>query len=401
MNPFRYIREKGVTRALQVLWRYKLPRFQVRVVATILKRAKLADTLVIESHNGFDSNGGALFDWLIANGYNKKLKIVWRVESRYKNQLPPNVYQVPLYGPSWRKAVSICTAKWLSADCVVADKVRDDQVSLYMTHGAFGLKEAHGLLEVPSSVDYFLGLSPAMDDYLGWEYGLDGSHTTIVHVGYPELDKLYQNRDLTREKATSLSRKKTILWMPTFRKGTAYGRNDSDAIYPYGIPLITSRKQLETLSSVLSEADVRLIIKLHPRQDLSGITSDMPEGIELLSGRAVQAASYDNYDLMLDADAMISDYSSAVYQYLVLNRPVAFALADSDEYKLGLVNNAQKYMPGQVIMQFDQLLDFVREIGSGDDAFHDERSAFLDWFYEPNEGGACERVATLLGLPRL
>lgn len=397
MNPLAYLKEKGLRRALQVLWRFKLPRLQVAVVARLTRNRSLEDKIVIESHNDFDCNGGALYDWLIENGCNERVKIVWRLYHDAPADLPENVSCVPVYGPSWRKAWAVCTARWLTADCTVVDKVRDEQVSVYMTHGIFGIKNARGLLDTPASVDWVLSPSPSMDDTVSWYRGIQPC-TKLAHVGFPQLDRLYSGSHSPKYQPPAGRRAKTVLWMPTFRKGVSYGRDDACGAYPYGTPLIDTPRELRRLASVLEKADVTLVIKLHPKQDLSSIDDSMPDGIEFLTGETVKAYGWDNVDLMLDADALISDYSGAVFEYSVLDRPMAFVLADLGQYRLGLVPDAERYMPGEKIMATEELFEFIRAVGEGRDVHRATREAFLDWFYDKHDARASERLAGLLGI---
>ena len=397
MNPIRYIKSRGLRRSFQVFWRYKLPKLQIAVIACLTQSFPLKDKIVIESHNDFDCNGGAFYNWLISNGYNKQIKIVWRLYHVAPVDLPDNVSCVPVYGPSWRKAWAICTAKWLTADCTVADKVRDDQLSIYMTHGGFGLKNCHGLITVPKSVDYILSPSPAFDEWTRWIYEADSPSVELIHVGYPSLDRLYGKNRLPENNPNKRD-KKTILWMPTFRQGIAVDRDDSSGDYPYGVPLVRDRGTLDKLAEVLRRYNVRLVIKLHPKQDLSSITSDMPDGIEFITGDSIKLQKFDNYDLMLDADAMIGDFSGAIYEYLVLNRPIAFVLSDLSEYKIGLIDNADEYMVGPKIYDFGDLETFIRDVSNGVDSSRAEREELLHRMYDPSDGCSSERLASFLGI---
>ena len=54
------------------------------------------------------------------------------------------------------------------------------------------------------------------------------------------------------------------------------------------------------------------------------------------------------YVLLRNADALITDYSSAYFDYMLLNRPIAFTVEDIEEYrkKRGFVfDNPFEYMP--------------------------------------------------------
>lgn len=398
MNPLTYLKEKGLRRAFQVIWRFKLPKIQVSIVALLTRGRTLENKIVIESHNDFDCNGGALYDWLIENGYNDQLKIVWRLYHDVPARLPKNVSCVPVYGPSWKRAWAICTAKWLTADCTVADKVREDQISVYMTHAAFSLKETKGLVEVSPSVDYVLGLTPEMDDYFIDECGINAESTEILHLGYPDLDRLLSEKHTNGYALNAHSAKKVILWMPTFRKGVVYGREDSSAVFPYGVPLIDSESRLIDLNEVLAKLDIVLVVKLHPKQDVTSIGLDKLSNVVLLTGDAVREAAFDNYDLMLEASALISDYSGAAYQYLILNRPLAFVLSDLDEYKVGLINHPEDYMPGSKIMTYEDLCNFIREVAVGSDRYSEERGALRSRFYGDCDARSCERLVHFLGI---
>lgn len=399
MDPFAYLKEKGFVRACQVLWRYKIPKMQVAIIAWLTRGRPLEDTLIIESHDDFDCNGGALYEWLIENGYNERIRIVWRLYHEAPSKLPRNVSCVPVYGPSWKKAWATCLAKWMTADCTVADKVRHDQISVYMTHAPFSLKETKGLVEVPPSVDYVLGLTPEMDEYFVEECGIDRNYTEILHLGYPDLDRLLNKAHSRDFSSSGLFEKKIILWMPTFRKGVAYARDDSDASYPYGIPLINSRKQLEELNELLRKYNLNLVVKLHPKQDVTSVNKEDSSNVFLLTGSSVKNVTFDVYDLMLEASALISDYSGAVYQFLVLNRPIAFVLSDLDKYKIGLIDHAEDYMPGHKIVTYDELFAFVKDIAEGVDRFPGERKKLIKKLYGGNRPGSCERLVHFLGIP--
>ena len=398
MNPFVYLKEKGLCRAFQVLWRFKLPKLQIAIVSLLTRSRPLENKIVIESHNDFDCNGGAFYDWLIENGLNKRVKIVWRLYHDAPASLPENVSCVPLYGPSWSKAWAVCTAKWLTADCTITDKVRDDQISVYMTHAAFSLKETKGLVEVPPSVDYVLGLTSEMDDYFIEECGIDAEKTEILHLGYPDLDRLVSRRHTSGYVPCVRSNKKTILWMPTFRKGVVYGREDCSVCYPYGVPLIDSENRLSDLNDALAKLDMILIIKLHPKQDVSSICSEKLSNVVLFTGDAVRESTFDNYDLMLEASALISDYSGAAYQYLVLDRPLAFVLSDLSEYKVGLIDYPEDYMPGSKIMTYEDLYNFIKDVAAGTDRYSEERGSLRSKFYDNCDARSCERLARFLGI---
>ena len=81
---------------------------------------------MIESHNDFDCNGGAFYEYLLRNGYNKKYKIVWLLKnpSLKPDSLPQNVECVPLFKPSFKKDYFVWVAKFFTFDNTVISKRR-------------------------------------------------------------------------------------------------------------------------------------------------------------------------------------------------------------------------------------------------------------------------------------
>ena len=96
------------------------------------KNAKLTDTILIESHNDFDCNGGAFYDYLIKEGYNKRYKIVWMLRNKKPKNLPPNVTGFNLYTPSLRKTYYMYTAKYMTSDHYILGRKRDGQIACYL-----------------------------------------------------------------------------------------------------------------------------------------------------------------------------------------------------------------------------------------------------------------------------
>lgn len=161
MNAVSYIKKNGIKRVFDVFYHYKLDLILQKGCNFFLKHRPLQNMIIIESHNDFDSNGGAFYDYLIKNHYNDKYKIVWLLKNKAPKSLPANVDWCWLYKPSLKKALYVCKAKVFTADCVVTNKVRADQKSFYFTHGAVCLKSVIGKCNLSDTVDYILSPSEA------------------------------------------------------------------------------------------------------------------------------------------------------------------------------------------------------------------------------------------------
>ncbi len=359
----------------------------------------LKNVIIIESHNDFDCNGGAFYQFLLDNGINKQYRIVWLLRNRKPKDLPPNVICFDFFKPNLKKEYYCCLARFILNDDKFIEKRREGQICVYCTHGAVGLKNTHGLINVPEYVDYILSPSAWYDPFLCREYSIDYPNEQMLHPGFPSNDLLFNGSGnecwAIREKHYS----QYILWMPTFRSNSK-DRNDSEISYPLGIPLINSMDELELINNCCREHDCLLIIKLHPMQ-IKESYRDLKEmsHIAVLDGEKTKRLGIDNCRLMRSCHAMISDYSSAPYSFLMLNRPIAFDFSDLPFYKLGLNElDIDEFTPGKRIYSLGDMLDFLNSCFAGDDDYREAREHLLHKLYEYCDGNASYRLAVQLGL---
>jgi len=397
-----YIRRRGIIHLLVVIYQYKIDIGIRYLLNLIFKRMPLKNYIVIESHNDFDNNGGAFYDYLVSNHYNRNYKIIWILKNRLVTELPENVLAFCSYRPSMRKDYYLVRAKYFTADNDIFEKIRSDQRSYYFTHGAFSLKNVHGLIDIPHSVDYVLSPSSNADKIESSQFNMEYPSRRYLHLGFPANDVLFNGSSNELKKITNLVYNKVILWMPTFRRGGGFQRNDSTVSEPLGVPLITSGEMLKQLDSDLHRKNVLLVIKLHPKQAIAPdeIIQDT-ENIKVLTGEKIKQLSIDNYRLMKCADALISDYSSVVYSYLLLNRPIGFVFSDLKGYKLGLINADTNFLtPGRKILSFSDFKRFIDNVVDDKDDYIEKRTEVLSWLYEYVDGDSSKRIAEYMGLSK-
>lgn len=402
MNIIQYVKEKGLKRTAEVIYQYKLGIILANTLNVFLRYIPLKNMIIIESHNDFDCNGGAFYDYLIRNGYNKTYKIVWLIKNKIPKHLPENVNAVYLYKPSLKMAYYQCLAKFMLADQSHIKKMRQSQISIHLSHGAVDLKDLSGIASFPSFVDYVLSPSKNYDKELCYRYGFEYPSEKFIYLGYPSDDVLLNSGKDEIKKLTSNKYNKVFLWMSTFRKSVSQGRNDStsESSFATGIPLFDTAVKIQRLNDELKQRNCLLIVKYHPFQDLSEV--EIPRNfsnIICLTGNDVKSLGVDNYRLMACADAMISDYSSAAYSYLLLNRPIAYIFADAMSYKRLLDSKkAEKFIVGQTIYTDNDFLNFIDNVIDNKDAYMAERLHLLEWLYKYHDGNSSQRLAEFMGL---
>lgn len=381
-----------VSRILNVIYKYKIQIVLNYFLKIVLFFCKQKNIIVIESHNDFDCNGGAYFKYLIEHNCNKKYKIVWLLKNHENIDLKyDNVEYMQMYKPSLKKAYYLNMAKFLFADAVITKKMKKNQVSFFMNHGVFCLKDLKKVMTIDDSVDYLWSPSPFFDNVISKQLNIQNAHLSFLHFGYPFNDCLFTNTEKEINKIISKNYKKIFLWMPTFRKHKNETRVDCQEQNLYGIPLINNEEDLNTLNQIFAKHDSLLIIKYHPMQDLTNYKNAKQSNIITLDAYAVKEQKIDCYNLFKDVDCLLTDYSSVAYSFLLLNKPIAHILDETESYKM-LLEDYEKFLLGPQIKSLTDMICFINDVINNCDNYKDLREQKLHETYEYIDGDSSKRI---------
>jgi CDP-glycerol glycerophosphotransferase (TagB/SpsB family) len=138
---------------------------------------------------------------------------------------------------------------------------------------------------------------------------------------------------------------RVVLYAPTFR-----GERTTDARFPGGLDLAELRAALGV--------DHVLLVRAHPFVLLGGV----PRHAEL-DGFAIDVSDYPELnELMLVSDVLVTDYSSAIYEFALLSRPIAFFMPDRAAYdeERGFYLDLSRDLPGPAFETTAELGAFLR-----------------------------------------
>lgn len=206
-------------------------------------------------------------------------------------------------------------------------------------------------------------------------------------VGVPRADVFSdpERRAVAEVRARSafpqLAGRKVVLYAPTFRGETV------------GSARYENLLDLGEMHRVLGDGYV-VLLKLHPF---------IHEGLVIpphLAAFALDACGYpDINELMLVSDVLVSDYSSVIYEFALLDRPILFLAPDEDAYDLerGFYFDFRRDAPGPI---FEDTTGLAEAIRAG--AFDLGRvSAFARASFDVADGRATRRVVEGIILPAL
>jgi len=198
-------------------------------------------------------------------------------------------------------------------------------------------------------------------------------HKNVKITGQPRNDilfKIIENSD----------KKKTFFYLPTYR---AYG-NDFDFFFQYGF-------DLEKMDSFLEKNNVSLLIKFHPCDEKQN-----KKLINSFSNTKNIFLSQDNdiYKLLPKIDALLTDYSSIYFDFLLLNRPIIFTPFDFEKYKKlnGFYYNYNLVTPGPKAKDWKEVLVYMQEAVKNPNKYQKQRKKINDMFNKYKDGKSSERV---------
>ncbi|MCH5252418.1 MAG: CDP-glycerol glycerophosphotransferase family protein [Lachnospiraceae bacterium] len=213
------------------------------------------------------------------------------------------------------------------------------------------------------------------DIYAG---AFDVDRVKVCAMGVPRTDMFFgesvaqEIRSSVYAKYPELKDKRIILYAPTFR-GVA---KEKRVFHP---PL-----DFERISGALEKND-RLVICPHPVMTEKILKDNYDKVWEI--------REFSTNELMFVSSALITDYSSVIFEYAFMDRPMGFFCYDIEEYDRGFYLDYPEDLPGEVLRSAE---DFLRFIGEKDDPQKEKRKAFMAKYLSACDGHSGERIAGII-----
>lgn len=319
------------------------------------------------------------------------IRPVWVVSREWAGALPPGTDHVVAGTPAYYRALA--RARYLINNVNWPNRmVKRRGTTHVMTHHGTPLKKmGMDQLDHPAAVrdDDFAGQMRRADR---WDFSVTANaHTTIawdraypcayetLEVGYPRNDRL---ATATAEDVAAARAglgiepgRRVVLYMPTHREW---------------MPADSRLLEVERLAEDLGP-DTVLLVRAHYFNVPPTVAGQGPAA----TGRIVDVAGHPvAEDLYLAADVLLTDYSSAMFDYAVLDRPVVIFAPDWAAYRelRGVYFDLMAEPPGAVATDYPELVEIFRGGGFRDAAATAARQAFRARFCYLDDGRAAERV---------
>lgn len=203
-----------------------------------------------------------------------------------------------------------------------------------------------------------------------WTYGYPRNDILTTHNNEEYINRLKDELNIPLNK-------KVLLYAPTWRDDQYH----SQSRYKFSTAL-----DFDKLKNKLHKYYV-IIVKYHYLVWDNVDWSDYEGFIYTFK------ADYDITNLYLVSDMLITDYSSVMFDYSVLNRPMFFFMYDLESYRdelRGFYSNVVEEIPGPISKTTDELIKDILEYDNK--LYKDKYKAFRDKYNEYDDGKASQRV---------
>lgn len=226
-----------------------------------------------------------------------------------------------------------------------------------------GYKLTSTILSFPRRNYYIISTSTVYDDIFMRAFGRDSNH--ILKCGYPRND-IFFHKDNVGILRSQYKNKTIVVYMPTHRDN--------------GNTHIQCEKlfDLHALNCFCEDHNAVFIIKKHFYHRHETTDCSFENIIDITQ------EDIDPQQLLLSADILISDYSGAYIDYLLLDRPIIFYTYDYQKYTSEdrqLYFKYEDVTPGLKASCFDEVKEELGELLAGNDYWKDERKRVKDIFF--------------------
>ncbi|WP_458404602.1 CDP-glycerol glycerophosphotransferase family protein, partial [Methanobrevibacter sp.] len=333
-----------------------------------------------------------IYEKMLEIGLDKKYDFVWGYDGDV--EIPGNPLYVRYRSPDYMKFLK--KAKYLISNIDFPIIKTENQIYLQTTHGtpykhmgadiaSSNKKLRKGRVLVESSTwNYLLSANDYSKKTFKRAFEYEG---VIINKGYPSNDIFYQENG---EKINELKSrfnidkdKKVILYAPTFR--------DFNVDYSHNVSF-DLLLDLEKMQNNLSDEYV-MILRLHY------LLSENLNLTEKLNEFIIDLSDYDDInDLYLVSDILITDYSSAFFDFAHSRKPILFFVPDYEKYMnfRGLYEEVKNDLPGAEITDENILIESIKNIEEYNREFKEKYDMFYDKYCGLGHGTSCEDVINIV-----
>ena len=364
---------------------------------------KLSNVILLESNPTFSDNTKYVYNELLRRNINESYKIYWVTDNdikKYSDIKEKNVYFVNRYEKKIIKKLKLfylrINAKFIIDSNNYIKKINKNQFRIYLCHG-MPMKLVMDYGKQSGDFDYIISTSVFFNKYISKIYNIE--ERKVIVTGIPRNDAVFKKEEnIIFEE---IQRDKTIIWMPTYRnhRNTDTYEGRTNIYFKYGIPCIENESQIKLLNDILKQRKMLLIIKLHPVEDKKNIEDLNLSNIKILENEYLEKNRKTIYDYLNNIDALITDYSSIYYDFLLTKKMIGLAIPDLNEYIKHVpfcIEDYKQNIEGDYLYTFEDVANFIIDVSNNKDEKKDKRVELMNKYHKHIDGNSSKRIVDII-----
>jgi len=263
-----------------------------------------------------------------------------------------------------------------------------NQVSVNMWHG-MPLKKI-GLLNngIGLKTTYTLSTSTFFNETLSKSFGV--SKESILPIGLPRNENLFCKENQIKKQLKLEKDTRIVFWLPTYRKSSIGEIREDGTVFnnPFNLPDFDQ----PSFNYFLKEHNIVCFFKVHPMADMGNYNSS--SNLLLIDDEYLYQRKLSLYKTLAAADFLISDISSIVVDYLLLDKPIIFSFADKEAYINSRGLNSTEIIdnpPGKICFSQNDILDQIQLLVEGIDEYKENRKKLKQLYHGQTDYKDCSK----------
>lgn len=274
------------------------------------------------------------------------------------------------------------------------------QITVNIWHGLFykninKLRNKEGV-----DATYTVGTSPLSQIMFSEAFGVQPE--SVLITGYPRNDLMLRsqmNRSVLKEniRPSFNQYKKILIWLPTYRR--VQSKKSASFGMELDNPFQIDNFDAVAFNKILSDRNAICLVKPHYFYTENNNLKDH-SNIIFIDDSWLTKQKITLYHLLSCSDILISDYSSVIIDFLLLERPVVCFATDIEEYKRtqGLYfENLEDWLPTKLIDRQQDFFDFIEYLLlDNKDPYEEKREKLKKEFFTYNDENSSKRITDLI-----
>lgn len=341
----------------------------IKIMGLFIKVDNNQVLFVAYSGRKFDDSPKVLYEYMKKNNRYNNFKLTWAFENPQNYPLDSSE-KVKIDSLKYYY-IALKSKYWITNSSITRGLNFKNKKTKYIIfqHGTLGIKKLGAdiannnksfKIKKEEEIDMFIIQGKKEAPILEKALNLKGK---IYELGLPRNDELYDaginEINVAREKLNIPKNKKVMLYAPTFREFYKDNKLESYVEMPFDIEEMRKNFEDEYVLLITAHYEVAKMLNI-PENDPFVINAFKYPYIN---------------DLLLSADMIISDYSSVVFDYAILEKPILCYAYDYETYmnERGTYIDLNSFFYDGVIKTQKELIDIIKNMDYKKECEHSKK----------------------------